>query len=426
MAAKIVDRTESSVTIQVEIPIGRSMLQSEEGVLQGVNEVGRLATEEALGEFDTDGSPIEICGVRMTSKGRQSECYQTPYGEVRVERHVYQTSLGGKTFCPMERDARLLLNSTPRLAKMVSFKYSHLGANPVCRDFEQSHGRKISRGYVKDLSEAVAVIAEAKEETWSYALPELERPVESISLGLDGTCMLLVEGGWREAMVGTIAFFDREGERMHTIYMGASPEYGKERFRDRFSREIDRVQEAFPDSLYVGLADGSSENWNFLEGYVDREVLDFYHASEYVGDAAEAIYGNQERERKEWLSDRLSRLKHKQGAAKRLLSEMKESVEVVRGKSRRERLGNSIRYFENQHPKMNYAKQVEENLPIGSGVTEAACKILVKQRLCNSGMRWKERGASLVLSIRALVLTENRWDQFWNRIDRYGVPPSNN
>ncbi len=41
--------------------------------------------------------------------------------------------------------------------------------------------------------------------------------------------------------------------------------------------------------------------------------------------------------------------------------------------------------------RMSYARNVEANIPIGSGVTEAACKMLVKQRLCNSGMRWKER-----------------------------------
>jgi len=34
---------------------------------------------------------------------------------------------------------------------------------------------------------------------------------------------------------------------------------------------------------------------------------------------------------------------------------------------------------------MNYPKFLAEHLPIGSGVTEAACKTLVKQRLCASG-----------------------------------------
>jgi len=59
---------------------------------------------------------------------------------------------------------------------------------------------------------------------------------------------------------------------------------------------------------------------------------------------------------------------------------------------------------------MNYAQYLEKKYPIGSGVTEAACKTLVKQRLCCSGMRWKEKGAiipGIILSLRALALTKN-------------------
>jgi hypothetical protein len=46
---------------------------------------------------------------------------------------------------------------------------------------------------------------------------------------------------------------------------------------------------------------------------------------------------------------------------------------------------------------------------------------LVKQRLCRSGMRWKETGAQMILSLRALLLTETRWSQFWSKIEQYGV-----
>jgi len=42
-------------------------------------------------------------------------------------------------------------------------------------------------------------------------------------------------------------------------------------------------------------------------------------------------------------------------------------------------------YFNNHRHQMNYPKFLAEHLPIGSGVTEAACKTLVKQRLCASG-----------------------------------------
>lgn len=62
-----------------------------------------------------------------------------------------------------------------------------------------------------------------------------------------------------------------------------------------------------------------------------------------------------------------------------------------------------------------------KNLPIGSGVTEAACKTIFKQRLCKSGMKWKDPGAKIVLSLRCLDHS-NKWDQFWHKVDRFGVP----
>jgi len=71
---------------------------------------------------------------------------------------------------------------------------------------------------------------------------------------------------------------------------------------------------------------------------------------------------------------------------------------------------------------MTYPQALQNHWPIGSGVTEAACKSLVKQRLCRSGMRWKDPGAAVVLSLRALLLTPLRWEQFWNKLDQYGFP----
>jgi hypothetical protein len=55
-------------------------------------------------------------------------------------------------------------------------------------------------------------------------------------------------------------------------------------------------------------------------------------------------------------------------------------------------------------------------------VTEAACKTIVKQQLDQSGMRWKEKGARVILSLRTLVKSPNRWAQFWGKVDQYGFP----
>ena len=60
-------------------------------------------------------------------------------------------------------------------------------------------------------------------------------------------------------------------------------------------------------------------------------------------------------------------------------------------------------------------------MPIGSGVTEAACKTLVKARLCGSGMKWTREGAQTVLTLRALLRSTSRWASLWKHLDVHGV-----
>ncbi|MBN2211618.1 MAG: hypothetical protein JW709_09510 [Sedimentisphaerales bacterium] len=51
-------------------------------------------------------------------------------------------------------------------------------------------------------------------------------------------------------------------------------------------------------------------------------------------------------------------------------------------------------------------------MPIGNGPVEAACKTIVKTRLCRSGMRWSRVGGQRILSLRTYVKSR-RWDSFW-------------
>src|ERR1700751_1312423 len=104
MSAALVDRTEPGFTIQITVPYNRSMLDFEENLQQQLNAAGVLATQEALQQFDTDGSPITVGAITLTSKGQIPKEYQTPYGVAIVERHVYQSSQGGTTYCPLDRD----------------------------------------------------------------------------------------------------------------------------------------------------------------------------------------------------------------------------------------------------------------------------------------------------------------------------------
>jgi len=119
-------------------------------------------------------------------------------------------------------------------------------------------------------------------------------------------------------------------------------------------------------------------------------------------------------------------LKHEAGNAKTLLKELK-GLKRRRNmyEANRKDLEDAIRYVTNHLSMMDYASNVENKLPIGSGVTEAACKTLIKQRFCRSGMRWKDAGIKTVMSLRSLVLTRGRWNQFWEKIDKWGAPSIN-
>lgn len=424
MAAAIVRRTDTGFTVQIEVPYRDSMLEAEDAILAALNDAGVAATQEALQRFDADGQPIQIGPMKLTSMGRVPKQYQTPYGVATIERHVYQGSKGGATHCPLDRDARIVVSSTPRFARMIAHKYAEFGASRVLHDLQESHGRKVAKAFVQDVADAVASVAMAKEEDWGYALPQFAEPVATVTVGLDGTCMLMGKDTWREAMVGTLGFYNQAGERMHTVYTAATPEYGKLTFFQRFDREVDRAKAACPEAKYVGLADGAKDNWTYLDTVTEVQVVDFYHVTGYLWPAAEALFALHGGQAVAWADDWRHRLRHEPGAAAALIAEL-ESRAAATGKPRLpEAAEKALTYLRNQLKggRLNYADLAAKNIPIGSGVTEAACKVLVKQRLGGSGMRWTERGAAAVLSVRCLTYTPGRWSQFWSRIDRSGFP----
>jgi hypothetical protein len=424
MDATIVAQTQSSFTVQVEVPYSDSMLDFEETLQQRLNQAGVVATAEGLQQFDTDGSPITVGSTKLTSKGQVEKDYQTPYGVATVARHVYQSPQGGPTYCPLDRDARIVVSSTPRFAKVIAHKYAEFSSPRVQVDLEENHGRAVSRCLIQDVADAVAAAALAKEEDWSYTLPKFDEPPRTVAISLDGTCLLMGEDGWRETMVGTLSFYDREGERQHTIYLAATPEYGKAKFLGHLEAEIGRAKAKCPEARYVGIADGAKGNWEFLGRHTDVQVTDFWHAAEYLGKAAMVLYRGQPQTRKAWLDEACHRLKHDVGGAVWVLKRLRSLARERPWAKGDEDVQRAITYFANQSGagRMDYAARVAAGEPIGSGVTEAACKVIVKQRLCGSGMKWTEDGAAVVLSLRALSYTTERWEQFWAKVDRWGFP----
>lgn len=425
MSAKIVSQSGTMLTLELSIELTGSMLDMENTVQDNLNEAGRLATAAALKQFDTDGQPIVVSQTKLTARTEQAtQYYECPYGTIHVARYLYQSNEGGYTYCPMEDGARVFTTSTPRYAQIVSGLYSDLDGGKTQRTLFSLLRRETSKANIQNLAQAVATVAQVKEEKWEYDLPPLDAKVASVAVGLDGAYVLMRGDGWREAMCGTISLYDKSGERLHTSYFAAPPEHGKHEFHQKFDREIDRIRSRFPKALLVGLGDGAKDNWTFLERHTSELLLDFWHVSEYVHKAADAYWGSAQKwqeSKNDWLEYWLHLLKHETGGASKLRAELKKRKKELKG-AKATVVQKAITYITNHLDLMNYGSFVERCLPIGSGVIEASCKTVVKSRMCVSGAGWSQNGAGVVLSLRTLHLSKSTWDSFWSRIMRYGVP----
>jgi hypothetical protein len=340
----------------------------------------------------------------------------TPYGVVEVPRHVYQSSSGGVVQVPLDRNAHVFGKATPGLTKMINWKYATMSAGMVRQDMKINHGVKVSKFFIQNNNHLLGDLICEHEADWEYELPLMKEEVTTILLSRDGTTTPIKGEGYRETMAGTISFLDAKGQRMHTIYTGVAPESGKQSFDYVFSKEIEKVKTNFSNCTWVGVADGASDNWTFLEPYTDVQTLDFFHATGYLGNYAKKRYRGKH-QRRNWVDEACHQLKHETGASQVLLAEMKEECEVLGVlEDKKNPMVQAVTYFTNHSAKMEYPISQQKNLPIGSGVVEAACKVLVKQRLSISGCRWERNTVDDILAVRGLVLTPGRYEQLWQKI----------
>ena len=161
------------------------MLEFEETLQDRLNAAGVLATEERLRQLDgRTAHPSRSVPSPSPARGNIPRITRLPYGPATVERHVYQSPHGGVTYCPLMVNARIIVSSTPKFAKMVASKYAEFGSTRIRRDLPYNHGRAVSRSLVQDVADAVAAVALAKEEDGSYRLPKMEVPPTTVALSL--------------------------------------------------------------------------------------------------------------------------------------------------------------------------------------------------------------------------------------------------
>src|SRR6266480_663685 len=146
-------------------------------------------------------------------------------------------------------------------------------------------------------------------------------------------------------------------------------------------------------------------------------ILDWYHAAEHLCAFAKVWHAHDDEARWQWQQEAKGILYEQGGEA--LLAYLGAIALPSRASAEvREELRKLIGYFENNRHRTDYPTYRQKGWDIGSGPTEAGCKI-IGERLKGSGMRWVEDGAATVATLRALYVSGSKvWDGFWSQPHR--------
>jgi hypothetical protein len=146
------------------------------------------------------------------------------------------------------------------------------------------------------------------------------------------------------------------------------------------------------------VADGAAWIWNRIEELFPnaRQVLDFYHCSEYLHAVAAAQYGKRTDQALEWVQATLVRLSlneesHVIAGLKRMKAASPEAAKLI---------DNAIVHLTKHSGRLNYASARRGGYHIGSGAIESANKMICHCRLKRSGAWWYPSHANNVLKLR--------------------------
>lgn len=163
----------------------------------------------------------------------------------------------------------------------------------------------------------------------------------------------------------------------------------------------------------LAVADGADWIANQLKSklpMLDCQILDFYHLSGHIWSAANTCFNQGSQQAKEFASELLHIAKHDGPTV--LLTRLMEEHKKYRSRAKRKSLKELIRYIARRFEMCDYPKFIQKGWQIGSGPTEAMCKVLT-YRLKGSGMRWDRPGADAIMALVALQQS-NTWKSYWD------------
>ncbi len=351
----------------------------------------------------------------------------TVHGELRVKRAYYYCRRCHQSFIPYDEVLGLVDEISPGLMPLVCLAGTLLPFADAAEDvLKRFAGVRMSPSTVLRCTEAAGERLRAQQKQGRMVQPTQAEPKWTAPR----------DAGQPTAYVGLDAFSvpmqgAGAGKAEHRmLYTALLYTPNKEHTRYLVDFELDALAEQVrSQAAAVGVRQvreliAVTDGGNGLEEALQRHlaenlttILDWYHAAEHLCDFAKVWHARDEPARTQWQQQAKSILYEQGGEA--LLTHL-HALALPPGTSAEvhEELRKLIGYFENNRHRTDYASYRRNGWDIGSGPTEAGCKI-IGERLKGSGMRWVEDGAATVAALRALYVSGGKlWDGFWSQPHR--------
>jgi Uncharacterised protein family (UPF0236) len=362
------------------------------------------------------------CGYAAKFHSYQQRRVLTVHGEMKVQRAYYYCGRCKQSFIPYDDVLGLMDEISPGLMPLVCLAGTLLPFADAAEDvLKRFSGVRVSTSTVLRCTEGAGERLRAQQKDGRMVEPThveskwtapREEGKPAAYVGLDAFSVPMQGAGASKAehrMLYTALLYTPDKE--HTRYL--------------VDFELDALAELVrSQARAVGVAQVSdliavTDGGNGLEEALQRHladnlttILDWYHAAEHICDFAKVWHARDEATRHQWQEEAKGILYEQGGEG--LLAHLHALLLPPRTSAAiHEELRKLIGYFENNRHRTDYPTYRRNGWDIGSGPTEAGCKI-IGERLKGSGMRWVEDGAATVAALRALYVSGGKlWDGFW-------------
>lgn len=419
-----------------------------------ISEIGIQTLEHFYESFDTEVESIQENGNLYRFKYKSTKNFLTSVGQLRIQRSVYQQDKGGKSIVPLDRKWNMEHNYiSDELQESILYSCAHNTPEETAMLVKKIGMLTVHPTTIKKVVEKNGdFVEEFKEQLIEKVYTEEQLPASADVLvgSLDGVNVLLNSKGkkkgrpterpvkeksvqsassYKNAMCGTVSLYNIDKkentnqlcpERILTKYTSRMPEDYSVNFKKEFEQELAHFKTVDVQKKII-LTDAHKS----IQGYIKENpkfkefdwMIDFYHATEHLSKLSEHLFGKSSDKAQKWYSKKREELK---GSAQGVLKLIRSAQYYIKtggiNKNSRKEAQKEVNYFIKHKAYMNYNEHIENGWPIGSGVVEAACKSVVKQRLCRSGQRWSIDGGQNILNLRTIVKSD-RWEIFWDKLN---------